>query len=155
MKKPKKSEKLLLREIAKSARTLRQHQRGLEIGQLIALIRGQLTMSQRMLARRAKVPQSTISKIESGQLQPNVSTLQKILSSMECDLLITAVPRENLETILKNQAMAKAKRKIRYLQGTMSLEKQEPDQELLRELINDAMQELLESPGTELWEEEL
>ncbi len=118
MKKPKKSEKLLLREIANSAAALRQCQRGLEIGQLIALIRGQLTMSQRMLAKRAKVPQSTISKIESGRLQPNVSTLEKLLSSMECDLFITAVPRENLETIRKNQAMAKAKNLLFVPAGT-------------------------------------
>ncbi len=155
MKKPKVSEKLLLEEIANSAQVLLQQQRGLEIGQLIALIRGQLSMSQRALARRAKVPQSTISKIESGRLQPNVSTLQKILNSMECDLLLTAVPREGLETIRRNQAMAKAKRKIQYLRGTMSLEKQEPDQVLLRELIKEEMKDLLESMGPKLWEDEL
>lgn len=155
MKEPRKSEKLLLEGIANSARALLQQQRGLEIGQLITLIRGQLRMSQRALARRAKIPQSTISKIESGRLQPNVSTLRKILNSVECDLLITAIPRESLETIQKNQAITKAKRKIQYLQGTMSLEKQEPDQEMLRELINDEIKDLLESSGTELWEEEL
>ena len=59
MKKPKPSEKLLLEEIASSAYNLRQKQRGLEIGKLITLIRSQLSMSQRALAKRTKVPQST------------------------------------------------------------------------------------------------
>lgn len=155
MAKPKKSEKLLLEKIANSAQDLLQQQRGLEIGQLIAIIRGQLSMSQRALARRAKIPQSTISKIESGHLQPNVTTLQKILNSMECDLLITAVPRESPETTRRNQAMAKARRVIQYLQGTMSLEKQEPNQELLKELIEEKVKDLLGSSGAKLWEEEL
>ena len=154
MKKPKKSEKLLLEKIGNSARVVQQQQRGLEIGQLIALIRVQLGMSQRALAGRAAIPQSTISNIESGRLQPNVSTLHKILNALECDLLITAVPRDNLETIRKNQAMAKAKRKIQYLQGTMSLEMQEPDQKLLEELIHEEIKNLLESSGPQLWEEE-
>ena len=155
MAKPKKSEKLLLDRIANSAQDLLQQQRGLEIGQLIALIRGQLRMSQRALARRAKIPQSTISKIESGRLQPNVATLQKILNSIECDLLITAVPRESSETTRRNQAMAKARKKIQYIQGTMSLEKQEPNQELLKELIEEEIKDLLDSSGPKLWEEEL
>lgn len=155
MGKLKKSEKLLLEKIANSAQSLLKKQRGLEIGQLIALIRGQLGMSQRALAKRAKIPQSTISKIESRRLQPNVTTLQKILNSMECDLLVTAVPRESPETTRRNQAIAKARRKIQYLLGTMSLENQEPDQELVKELIEEEVKDLLESSGPKLWEKEL
>lgn len=155
MKKPKKSEKLLLEEISISAKNLMKHQRGLEVGSLIALIRSQLRMSQRSLAKRAEVPQSTISRIESGNLQPNISTLQKIMNAIGCDLLITAVPKIDLETIRRNQAMAKAEKKIRYLRGTMSLEKQEPDQKLLKELLDDEVKVLLESPGSKLWEDEL
>lgn len=155
MKKPKHSEKLLLDEIACSACDLRQKQRGLEIGQLIALIRNQLRMSQRALAKRAKVPQSTISNIESGRLQPNISTLKKVLNSMECDLLISVLPREELEVTRRNQAEAKAKRSIQYLEGTMSLEAQKPDNGLLQELIKEKIKNLLDSSGPELWEDDL
>ncbi|MFZ0564830.1 MAG: helix-turn-helix domain-containing protein [Chlamydiales bacterium] len=155
MRKPKRSEKLLLEEIVSSAFDLRQKQRGLKIGQLIALIRSQLSMSQRALSKRAKVPQSTISNIESGRLQPNIATLKKILNSMECDLLISVLPREDLEIIRKNQAEVKAKRSIQYLEGTMSLEAQKPDSRLLSELINEKTKKLLESSGPELWEDEL
>lgn len=155
MKKPKKSEKLLLEDIFVAAKALQQQQRGLGIGHLIALIRGQLGMSQRVLAKRAGVPQSTISRIESENLQPNISTLEKIMGAMECDLLILATPKTDLESIRRNQAIVKAKKKIRYLRGTMSLEKQEPDEKIFRELIEDEVKNLLASPGSHLWEEEL
>ena len=73
---------------------------------------------------------------------------------MECDLIISAVSREGLQITRENQAMKKAKRKIQYLQGTMSLEKQDPDQALLRELMKDEVKNLLESSGSELWDDE-
>lgn len=155
MKKPKKSEKLLLEKIAKSAHDLQQEQRGLEIGQLIALIRSQLGMSQRALAKRAKIPQSTVSKVESGALKPNVATLQKILNSIDCDLLITPVQRNNSEETRKKQALKKARKKIQYLRGTMSLEIQEPNQELLKELIDEEVKNLLDTMTSKLWDEEL
>lgn len=154
MKKPKPSEKLLLGEIARSAYNLRQKQRGLEIGQLIALTRSQLSMSQRALAKRAKVPQSTISSVESGRLQPNISTLKKILNSIECDLLISILPREEFETTRRKQAKAKAIRSIQYLEGTMNLEAQKPDAGLLRELLKEKTEKLLDSSGPELWEDD-
>lgn len=153
MKKPKKSEKLLLKGITNSATVLRQQQKGLKVGQLIALIRSQLRMSQRMLSRRARVPQSTISKIESGNLEPNISTLNNVLDAMHCDLLISVIPREELEEVRRKQAVKRAKDKIRYLRGTMSLEKQEPSEDLLLELVEEETNRLLESPGSKLWDD--
>ncbi len=155
MKRPKKSEKLLLKEIFLSSKTLLKHQRNLEIGQLITLTRNQLKMSQRALAKRAGIPQSTVSRIESCGFETNISMLKKILNAMACDLLITIVPKDDLETIRKKQARVKAEKKIRYLHGTMSLEKQAPSQKLLQELINDEVSDLLDASGSVLWEEEL
>lgn len=154
MKRPKKSEKLLLEEVFLAGGTLLKSQRGLAIGELITLVRNQLKMSQRALAKRAGIPQSTISRIESCSLQPNMSTLQKIADAISCDLIITIVPRDDLEMIRAKQAQAKAEKKIRYLHGTMSLEKQAPTQKLLQELIKDEVKDLLESSGSALWEEE-
>ena len=81
MKKPKKSEKLLLNEISTAAKNLGAIQRNLSPGQLIALYRKQLGMSQRDLAKRANIPQASISGIESGGLQPNTKTWEKIAST--------------------------------------------------------------------------
>jgi uncharacterized protein YjgD (DUF1641 family) len=59
------------------------------------------------------------------------------------------------ETMRKNQAEKKAKKKVQYLKGTMSLEKQEPRQELLEEFIDDEIKNLLDSKTSRLWEDEL
>lgn len=155
MKRAKSSEKLLLEKIANTGRVLQENQRGLSIGSLIALIRTQLTMSQRIVAKRASVPQATLSKIESERQQPTISTLNKILDALECDLLITAIPRTSLEETRRKQAEKKAQERIEYLKGTMSLEKQIPDQKLLDELTKEEMRRLMNSSGLELWKDEL
>jgi len=155
MKKAKKSEKILVKQIESSALSLAKNQRGLSIGQLIALIRGQLLMSQRALAKRAGVPQATISKIESGRQKPTIPTLNRILDALECDLLVTAVPRFGVEETRHRQAVKKAEKRIEYLEGTMSLEKQTPDQSLLKELVEEETKKLLDSSGKGLWGEEL
>ena len=155
MRKAKSSEKLMLEQIADAARVLRENQRGLSIGRLIALIRVQLTMSQHVLAERSSVPQATLSKIESGRQQPTVSTLHKILDALGCDLLITAVPRASLEEVRQRQVEKKAKTRVEYLKGTMSLEEQTPDQKFLNEMIKEEVKRLMESSSSELWREEL
>lgn len=64
VKKTSKSEKLILDEIVDAAHKLKISSRGLSLGEIITMIRNQLGMSQKVLARMAKVPQSTISRIE-------------------------------------------------------------------------------------------
>lgn len=153
MAKPKKSEKLFLEEIFLAGKTLQKKLRGLSVGRLIPLIRRQLGMSQRSLAARALIQQSSIGRIESEHLDPNVSTLKKIVEAMGCDLVITIVPRTDLDTTRKNQAKRKAEQKISYLHGTMSLEKQAPNQKLLKELLDEEVKNLLDSSGSALWDE--
>ena len=57
------SEKLLIEEVSRVGRKLQASLRGLAIGELVSTIRKQLKMSQRVLALRARVPQSTISNL--------------------------------------------------------------------------------------------
>lgn len=153
MKKSKKSEKLLLMEIFQSAKKLKKAQQDISIGQLISLIRHQLRISQRVLAKKSKIFQSTISRIESGVLKPNILTLHKIFDALSCNLVISALPYKDLETIRKKQARKKAEKKINYLLGTMALEKQKPDQKLIKELIEEEEKKLLYSDKDDLWEE--
>lgn len=154
MRKSKSAEKLRLEEISAAAQVLRDHQRGLSIGQLIAMIRHQLRMSQSALAERSATPQSTLSKIESGRQQPLISTLNKILDALDCDLLISAVPRNNLEEILQRQAEKKARVRVKYLKGTMSLEDQIPEQKFLNEMTKEEVERLKRSSSSELWGKE-
>lgn len=155
MKKPRISEKLFLEKVFALGRSTLENLHGVDVGQIITLIRHQLRMSQRALAKRANTPQSTIARVELGNNKTNISTLKKILDALDCDLIVTVVPREDLETIQKKQARAKAERKIQYLHGTMSLEQQSPSQKLLTKLIEEEEKKLLDSSGSGLWEDGL
>jgi transcriptional regulator with XRE-family HTH domain len=146
----KKSEKLLLREIFRSTKNLQKKQRALSIGNIMTLIRSQLRMSQRALAKKAKVPQSSISKIESGILNPNIATLHKIFNALSCNLILSVYPHDDLELIQKRQIRSVAEKKINYLIGTMALEKQKPDAKLIQELIKEE-ENKLQASNYNIW----
>ncbi len=154
MKKGKKAEKLLLEQIVESAKLLKTSQKGLSIGELIRMIRSQLSISQKVVSIRSLVPQATLSKIESGKQQPTIGTLEKILDALECDLVITVVPRTSIEETRRKQAAKKAQQRVDYLKGTMSLEKQMPDQRLLGEVFEEELEKYMGSSSFVLWDED-
>jgi transcriptional regulator with XRE-family HTH domain len=147
------SEKVLLEEVMQVSRKLRAVIRGLSIGALIKSIRVQLGMSQRILAKRAKIPQSTVSRIEQGQRDTSVSTLHKILGAMSCDLIIVPLLQDSIDIIRRKQAKKVAEKQVRYLQGTMNLEDQQPDSRFVEELLKQEEEQLLKGSNATLWEE--
>ena len=110
-------------------------------------------MSQKALAKRAGVPQSTISRVEQEERDVNLSTLNKILSAISCELVIVPLLQDSIEAIRCKQARKMAEKQLRYLQGTMNLEDQQPDSRFIAELIQQEQKRLLEGPGAKLWEE--
>ncbi len=133
----KKSEKLFLNKIFFCAENLKKAQNKISIGSLLILIRKQLGISQRLLAKKAKVLQSTISRIESDKVDANIETLKKIFDAISCDLVISVSPRFSLDIIKEKQAMKRAIQNIKYTRGTMAMEKQEPDEKFIVELIKE------------------
>jgi transcriptional regulator with XRE-family HTH domain len=147
------SEKLLIEEITQAAQKTRVAVRGLTIGALIKSIRVQLGMSQKALAKRAGVPQSTISRIEQEERDANLSTLNKILGAISCDLVIVPLLEGSIDNIRRKQARKMAERQVRYLKGTMNLEDQQPDSRFIEELIKQEEERLLQGSNSKLWDE--
>lgn len=147
------SEKLLIEEIMQTAHQTRIVVRGLGIGALIKSIRLQLGISQKVLAKRAGVPQSTVSRIEQEEKDANLSTLHKILGAISCDLVIVPLLQDSIDAIRRKQARKIAEKQIRYLKGTMNLEDQQPDSRFLEELIKQEEERLLQGPNSKLWDE--
>lgn len=146
------SEKLLIEEIMQAAQKIKVAVRGLTIGALIKSIRVQLGMSQKALAKRAGVPQSTISRIEQEQRDANLSTLNKILSAISCDLVIIPLLEDSIDAIRRKQARKLAEKQVCYLKGTMNLEDQQPDLKFIAELIKQEEERLLQGPNSKLWD---
>lgn len=147
------SEKLLIEEIMQAAQKTRIAVRGLTIGALIKSIRVQLGMSQKALAKRAGVPQSTISRIEQEERDANLSTLNKILGAISCDLVIVPLLQDSVDVIRRKQARKMAEKQVRYLKGTMNLEDQQPDSRFIAELIKQEEERLMQGPNSKLWDE--
>lgn len=73
------AQRLLIEDVTQATRKIKIAMKGLDLGSLIKSIRLELGMSQSALARRARVPQSTVSRIEQEGKDANLSTLSKIL----------------------------------------------------------------------------
>lgn len=68
------------------ARVPRAESESSQIGERLQAVRKQYGLSQRELARRAEVTNSTLSMIEQGKVSPSVSSLEKILSAIPMSL---------------------------------------------------------------------
>lgn len=147
------SERLFLEDVMLAAQKTRTAAKNLSIGAFIKLVRVQLGMSQKILAMRAKVPQSTISRIEQNARDANLATLNKILAAISCELVIVPLLQDSIDSIRQKQAKKMAKKQMRYLKGTMNLEDQQPDARFIEELMKQEEQRLLQGTNTNLWNE--
>ncbi len=147
------SEKIFLEELSLAAHHTKSLLKGLSPGEFLKLIRTQLGMTQQVLAKRAKVPTSTVVRIERELTDPSLSTLVKLFQAMNCDLLVVPMLQESIDLIRGKQAKKQAQKKVRYLKGTMNLEEQEPDSRLVKELIQQEENRLLHGKGKDLWKE--
>lgn len=126
---------------------------GLAPHEMIRLLRTRLHMSQAQLARRAKMPQSHLARIENGEGDPQWSTLRRIFEGLGCRLIVVPQTERNLNRVVAARIEATARRRIAQLAGSMSLEKQRPDDASLRDLLRTEIRRLKANPTSEIWEE--
>ena len=153
MKNPSIPEKILLEEIRELVIPLQRSYNNISVGLYIRMIREQLKMSQVDLARRARVPRMTISRIERDKVNPSVQILRKILKALFCDLLIIPVPICSLEKIKEERARKLAESYSSYIRGTMSLEKQALDDRLIDEFVKKDITDILNSTTINMWKD--
>ena len=102
---------------------------------IIKPLRKRLRMTQKQLAKRVKLPQSYIAKIESEKVTPSIKTLEKIFLGFKCHLSFVIIPIIPVDEIIKNQAYLAAKKHLKYISGTMALEDQLPTDDTIKDLI--------------------
>ena len=123
----------------------------LKAGDWIRLLRNYLRMTQTELAKRANITQPNLVAIESGKVDPRVSTLQRIYKGLSCNLSIEPRPRKTLEEILRDRARAVALKRLKKTMGTMALEDQAPEKEIFKKLLEKRTDEILRDPRERLW----
>lgn len=74
---------------------------------LVRALRSRLKMSQADLARRARMTQAQVARVESGKVDVQVSTLKRLFDAMFCDLLILPKPRKRPGDALADRRLEK------------------------------------------------
>jgi predicted DNA-binding mobile mystery protein A len=112
----------------------------------IHYIRTALGMSLKDLATRGKSSVSTVAQAEKREIEGKVTveTLRKMAAAMECEFIYAFVPREEIKTILKENARSKARRILAKANTHMTLEGQE---------VRQSMQERIERLAEKLMQD--
>ena len=120
----------------------------------IRLLRTYLRMTQAELAKRAKITQANLAAIESGKVDPRVSTLQRIYQGLSCHLSVEPRPQKPLEDIIRGRARAMALERLNKTMETMALEEQALEEEVFKKLLEKRTDEILHDPREKLWRQE-
>jgi predicted DNA-binding mobile mystery protein A len=120
----------------------------------IRLLRNYLRMTQAELAQRARITQANLAAIESGKVDPRVSTLQRIYQGLYCHFSVEPRPQKPLEDILRGRARAVALKRLKKTMGTMALEEQAPDKEMFKKLLEKRTDDILRDPREKLWRQD-
>jgi len=81
----------------------------------------------------------------------SLETLEQVAKAMDCKLVYCLVPNDSLDKILEKQARHIAKKRIKAINHSMKLEKQELNQKQLQQQEEDLIQELLQGDPKKLW----
>jgi XRE family transcriptional regulator, regulator of sulfur utilization len=75
---------------------------GLLLGQRVRELRTKRRLTQQVLAESAGIPQTHVSAIELGLMQPNLGTLLRLALALECKVsaLVSVFDKEDLAKIL-------------------------------------------------------
>jgi len=98
----------------------------LPVATQIQLIRKALGLTQQQLAQKTGTTQEAIARLESGQIEPKLSTLNKIAAALESKVHILITPRKKIKKLLDEKAAEKATELITLAAGSSALEDQNP-----------------------------
>ncbi len=112
--------------------------------------RKELGLSQSALAERSGVSLPTVQRILSGH-SPAASFENTVAIAQAVGMLLDAVPILPAQEILEQQALKKAERLVRMVQGTSGLEAQAVSGRHLGQMIKKTVQELLAGSRRRLW----
>jgi predicted DNA-binding mobile mystery protein A len=124
-----------------------------KIGQRLRDIRQTIGMTQKQLAKRIKISQPLLSRIEDNAGSCALKTVARVARALECDFLGALISKDTLETMISQQAEKKAKNMVKRTFASMALEQQAPENKAYAYQLKKLTEELTADPGPALWEE--
>ncbi len=111
--------------------------------------RKELRMSLEVVVKKTHLPRATVCRLLRGDLRAaNLSRVAKLAKVLGVVLEFTPVP---VPDFVRSQAEQKARELVSMVQGTMALESQGLEKDVLDQMVRDSTERLLSRPRKELW----
>ena len=121
-----------------------------KIGQRLRDIRQALGMTQKQLAKRLKISQPLLSRIEDNTGSCSLKTVARVADALGCTFLGVITSDRTLEAMIREQAQIKAKKLVDRTFSNMALEGQLPEDKAYAYQLKKLADELASAPGPEL-----
>ena len=121
----------------------------------IRTFRKALSMSGPQLAKRIGLSNSQVSQMERLEIQDRITLkqLRKIADSLDCDLVYGFVPRKEINQMIEERAIKKAKDLVYKTDVQMKLEKQQLSAKQLEENVVRETEKIVYEMPRDLWED--
>jgi predicted DNA-binding mobile mystery protein A len=118
-------------------------------------IRDSLGLTTRQLAGRMGKNHSTIVALEQGEVAgtTTLNSLKDVAEALNCTLVYAIVPKQPLESMVRNQARKKAERLLGRVSHTMRLENQAVARSEQAEQIDRLASDMLTRNSSAIWDD--
>lgn len=119
-------------------------------------VRKALGMSGSQLAKRLGVTKGRVSQAESAEQSGSATlkSMQSMAQAMGCRFVYAIVPEKEIESVIKDRAVLKAKEQIKAASTQMALEAQSLNDEQLAFEVDRLASEVIEKMPSDLWNDE-
>ena len=121
----------------------------------IRTLRKALGMSSPQLASRLAVSKSQASQMERMETEDRITLkqLRRVADVLDCDLVYALVPRQSVETTIRERAGHKARKLVGKTDVQMKLEAQQLSSDKLYEQVKLETDRLIREMPRDLWED--
>ena len=119
-------------------------------------VRTALGMSGTQLAKKLGVTKARISKAEQDEPRGSVTlkTMQSMAEAMDCKFVYAIVPKQNVEDVIKERAIEKARVQVKAASLHMALEAQSLSKEQLEFEIERIAAQIIEKMPSDFWDDQ-
>ena len=118
-------------------------------------VRKAIGMSGSQLANRLGVTKGRVSQAESAELtgSATLKSMQNMAQAMNCRFVYAVIPEKEIENVIRDRALLKAKEQIKAASTQMALEAQALSDEQLAFEVDRLASEIIEKMPSDLWNE--